>query len=330
MDPEFRGGLYFPLNIEQERQTLVLSTDTERITLTGIDAKTGADIIQCLNSRPKAAELLSSADNGEQTANFLETLSTEKLVLESQSFYTGAQLADLLHSYFDDWNNALFSRPLWTWLADGRASEAVLDGWLIETYHFIRGANARLSYATSQTSDLRVRRIFAHHYVEEYDHYKFFAESLRRRGFDPDVVEKAGPLVSTVAVINMARRAARDDCLAYAACSGLLESTGCDAARARSFYNAIAAQYDKAGSGFVEPMLRHIDLDEAYEHGEVMADIYRPIARIDSERADRIVECVFLFKEILLLWFDDIQNHYLRHPFSITDALQRNRLTYRR
>jgi hypothetical protein len=166
------------------------------------------------------------------------------------------------------------------------------------------------------------------HHVEEYDHYKFFADSLTRRGINPNVVERLGALVTTSAVINMIRRAARIDCLAYAACSGLLESSGCDASRARSFYNSVAAHYDKGGSGFVEPMLRHIDLDEAYEHGHVMSDIFTPIQRIEPERADRIVECVFQFKEALLLWFDDIQTYYYRHPFDSTKLHRHYRSHY--
>jgi len=325
MQLDSRPILRFPLNIDRDKLALVLSNDTENISFGGIGPKVGADVIEFLNLRPSVKELIASL-KGEpaEIFEFLRILVAEKLASESEpTFYTGSQIANLLQQFFSDWNEVLFSHLLWTSLASGGASEAVLDGWLVETYHFIRGANARLSYAASQTVDLRVRDIFVHHYVEEYDHYKFFAESLRRHGIGVDAVERLRPLPSTSAVINMMRRAARIDYLAYAACSGLLESTGCDSSKARSFYGDLASHYDKSGSRFVEPMLNHVELDEGYEHGNVMADIFKPIQRIEPERANRIVECVYQFKETLLFWFDDIQAFYFRNQFDET-KLHRN------
>ncbi len=84
-----------------------------------------------------------------------------------------------LQLYYAQWNDQLFSHPLWQSLGRGSAGKSVVDGWLIETYHFIRGANARLAYAIAHTGDLRIREIFTHHYIEEWDHYAFFAEALR-------------------------------------------------------------------------------------------------------------------------------------------------------
>jgi len=319
MDPEFRPGLCFPLNIDHDKGSLVLSNDTERITLTGIDPSLGGRVIEMLNRRKTVREVLLTFNNDpDNVSKFIETLISEKIVTAAPCCYTGAQISSLLQSFFSTWNDLLFSHPLWRSLADGKAPTPVLDGWLVETYFFIRGANARLSYAASQTSDLRVRGILVGHYVEEFDHYKFFAESLRCRGIDPAAVDRLGPLLSTSAVINMARRAARLDYLAYAACSGLLESTGSDSTRARLFYNKLAANYDHIGSGFVEPMLRHVALDDAYQHGSVMSDIFNPIQRIEPERADRIIECAFQFKETLWLWFNDIHSYYHRYPFDGT------------
>jgi hypothetical protein len=211
----------------------------------------------------------------EYRSEFVRVLKQEKLALDRiGASCTGIQLAALLKETYNDWNQQLFSGLLWTSLFNGTAEDRVVDGWLIESYHFIRGANARLSYAAAQASDERIREIFARHSVEEYNHHEFFAESLRRRGFDPVIVDRVGPLPTTRAVIEMARFAARVDCLAYAACSGLLESTGSDVEKGRAFYYAVGQHFDADKTDFVAPMLKHLELDEAYGHGSVMQDVF--------------------------------------------------------
>jgi hypothetical protein len=316
MRPQARPALRFPLNIDNEKQRLVLSNDTERIFVDGVPPYATATLIDRLNAGSTAGELAEAVYlDQEHVAAILSALHSEGLTVEEEpATYTGRQLAALLLRFYSDWNEALFSGPLWSSLAEGRAVPRVVDGWLIEGYHFIRGANARLAYAAAHAGDERIRRIFAHHYVEEYDHHAFFAESLRRRNIDPDAVDRVGPLPTTLAVINMCRRAARLDCLCYAACSGLLESTGSDAARARSFYRAVAEHYDREGSNFVEPLQKHSDLDEGFEHGDVMRDVFEPIELITADKANQIVETVSLFKETLQLWFADIERYYFINP----------------
>lgn len=306
-----RPVLVYPLRIVEDRLALKLETDSDRITVEGVSPSLGSRIIERLNG---SGDGLPEFDG--DAREFVELLLSERLgLVHEPDYYSGVEICRLLQRYFLDWNDALFSHLLWTSLAAGTAKSSVVDGWLIETYHFIKGANARLSYAASQTTDLACRSAFVHHYVEEYDHYKFFGESLERRGISVADVERIGPLPSTTGVMNMARRAARTDHLAYAACSGLLESTGSDAARAREFYRLVANHYDKESSDFVEPMLRHVALDEAYEHGSVMAEIFSGVQAITPARAAGIIETVSIFRDTLLLWFDDVLRHYHLQPF---------------
>jgi hypothetical protein len=316
MQARVRPLLRFPLQIDEEKERLVLSNDTERIFLDGAPPYATATLIERLNAGSAVDELASAVYLDQRHVSaILSVLRSEGLTVEQEpETYTGRQIAALLLGFYRDWNDALFSGPLWHSLATGRALPRVVDGWLIEQYHFIRGANARLAYAAAHAGDERIRRIFARHYAEEYDHHAFFAESLRRRNIDPDAADRIGPLPTTLAVINMCRRAARLDCLCYAACSGLLESTGSDAPRARAFYKAVAEHYDREGSGFVEPLQKHSDLDEGLGHGNVMNDVFGPIKSITADRANQIIETVALFKETLQLWFADIARSYFISP----------------
>lgn len=314
--------LRFPLNIDYAKNSLVLSTNSERIRFHGVSPEVGVSVLQELNA--DNASLHDRLRSQPDAATFLDCLvENDLLSKELPNVYSGHQVAELLQELYREWNNSLFSHPLWASLADGSAPISLVDGWLIESYHFIRGANARLCYAAAYAQDQRLQAIFAKHYVEEYDHYKYFADSLARRNIDAERVDVAGPLASTTAVMNMARRAARIDSLAYAACSGLLESTGSDSSRARDFYGAVCEHFDSAGSGFVEPMLRHVDLDEEFEHGSVMVEVFDPIPYIAADRADTIVATISLFEETLRLWFTDIQNTYsIARPYDRLDLLR--------
>lgn len=320
-------ALKFPLNVDHTKHSLVLSDYEERIRFNGIAPEIGVKILKQINEGVLGDTIAHQISPPAPAVAFIETLREQGLASQARTApCTGGQMVTLLNRYYALWNAELFSHRLWTSLVGGTARSGVVDGWLIESYHFIRGANARLCYAASLCHDQRIRSIFAHHYVEEYDHYKFFAESLRRRGFDPDHVDHVGPLSTTLAVLNMARRAARIDPLAYAACSGLLESTGSDAGRARQFYRQVQANYDADGSGFVEPMITHIDLDEEYEHGSVMADVFSDIPSLTIDRANTVFRTVFQFAETLTMWFDDIETFYFSSPYRKT-AIYRHQMS---
>lgn len=300
--------LRFPLNIDYAKDMLVLSTNEERLKFSGVTPNIALRVLQYINSgNTRFDSEPEFADNLQQIKCFLKSLTDEGLLTHLvPDTYSGHQIADVLKALYDEWNYSLFSHPLWTGLSDGTVADSVVDGWVIESYHFIRGANARLNYAASVALDERIKSIFTQHYIEEYEHFAFFADSIRRCGFDPSLVDAMGPLPTTTAVVNMARRAARSDSLAYAACSGLLESTGSNAKRARDFYCAVEHHFDRKHTRFVTPMLKHIDLDEAFEHGSIMKEIFEPILSIPKDRADKIIETVFLFQETLKMWFEDI------------------------
>jgi len=208
----------------------------------------------------------------------------------------------------------MFSQPLWRFLPVGKASPSLFNGWLLESYHFIRGAAARLSYATSLCHDERVMPYFLDHHLEEYDHYQFFEEALRRRKV---TFADTTPLPSTEAIINFARGAARRGPLHYMACSGLLESSGSDTARAVEFFNSLTASYDTEQSGFVEPLIEHVLLDQAYRHGSICERILGQFNEIDVTVANDVIDTAAGFKDTIIYWFRDVYRAY-------TDANERS------
>jgi hypothetical protein len=205
-------------------------------------------------------------------------------------------------------NTTMFTQTLWKFISSGKADSAVLDGWLLEGYHFIRGAAARLAYAASMCDDEMIRAYFITHHLEEYDHYRFFEDALRRRGIN---LEGSMPLPSTEAIINCARMAARRGPLHYVACSGLLEFSGSDTERSKELYRTIANHYDAAGTGFTEPLLAHALLDREYGHGAICEQILSTLGSIDLVSVNFILDTVDIFAETITYWFNDIYRSYV-------------------
>ena len=143
--------------------------------------------------------------------------------LPNTAGFSGVELGSIVRRYYDESNRFIFSHPLWHFLQSGNGDHFLLNIWLIETYHFIKAANARLAYAVSCSSAPHIGSLLLRHYIEEYDHHKFFADSLTRRGFEISSIEEEGPIAGTIGVINAARNFARLGDLHYIVCSGLLE-----------------------------------------------------------------------------------------------------------
>jgi len=211
---------------------------------------------------------------------------------------------------FPVWKARLFSHPLWVGLATGVASRTQFMGWLLESYHFIEGANDRMSLAVAECSHKGIRNILARHYVEEWDHGAFFLKSLNAFGLSSEVVFAARPLPATLSVLNFMRYCARRGPLYYAVCSGFLESTGTDRAKAREFYERLERHYAPTAPEVIKPMADHTDLDEAYGHGDMLEAISENIVKISYSDASDILQACATFVEVLELWSSDILRTY--------------------
>lgn len=301
------------IGVWEDASGLVIETDDERVRLSGVAAETAATLISRIDGRRSMRDLLRSNEPGVTAKDraLLDALMRSELVVGggSGAGVQGAEAADRFAKAFVVWNARIFSHPLWSFLVEGNASRALVSGWVLETYHFIRGASARLPLAIAHCPPGPQRDVLSGHFAEEYDHDALFLQSLDALGIDATAARAAPPLPGTLAVIDAMREAARQDVLAYAGCSGLLESTGSDAARGRHFYDLLAQRYGELGD-FVTPMRRHVELDEGFGHGSVMAQVFQLEGLIEGPRLDRVAATVHAFVETLEFWFDDIHQHY--------------------
>lgn len=268
-------------------------------TVDQIVATTGLDrnLVASLSARLQAAGVLEFRPHGQDEAATGDIISPERMIA-------------VLESYYTKWKNRVFSGPLWISLADGTASRSVFLGWLIESYFFIEAATGRFPVAVAGCQVQEARRILAKHFTEEYDHHHFFAKGLIAAGIDLAEIARREPLPGTMAVRNHMRHCGRTDTLAYAACSGFLESTGNDHVRAHEFFDRLTRNFDKDDGRIIAPMAAHARLDESYQHCGVFREVIRTLGPVTRARAEAALEAARILVETLEVWSTDILRHY--------------------
>ena len=198
----------------------------------------------------------------------------------------------------------------------GQVQRQVFLGWLIENYHFIEGVNDRLAAAVAACDDRDLRPLFVKHYIEEWDHSRYFMTALNRLGIPRARVLASQPLPGTLAVLNHMRDAARRDPLQYVACSGFLESTGEDRDGARIFFDRITEHYANTIPEAIQPLADHMQLDGAYQHDCVVENVCAKLPAITPTRASGALQSAVTLVETIEVWLTDILRFYDKAQFS--------------
>ena len=81
------------------------------------------------------------------------------------------------------WLEEAFSHPFWERMMSGKGSARLFTGWLFELYHYTRNANRHMPLSCAHTHSKAIKGLRAKHYAEEWNHYHYFAKSLKAVGF---------------------------------------------------------------------------------------------------------------------------------------------------
>lgn len=221
------------------------------------------------------------------------------------------------------WLHKAFSHKFWDTMMNGEGSARLYAGWLFELYHYTRNANRHMPLAAAHCPSKEIKKLFAQHYYEEWNHFHFFARALKALGYSKEAVEASKPLPMTMEMSNFMRQAARRDSLAYAICSAVLEGTTVDRQSFNPFYEAVKSQYGVPDEA-VRPIYDHLDLDAKYQHSHLFRDICDHCEVIDAERASlvlsyghQMVEHIWMWTENIWSYYSDPQSSLPRRPFDI-------------
>ena len=305
----------FDLTVCEMENGIFIDKEGVRTTIDGIDKSQFKNFLYSMDGKKNLKELAQKHKiHPEDALNLVSSLSEAKFlnlrstrvdkVIDPQSF------AKICRKLYPKWKEELFSTPFWEKLMSGKANRTELVGWLLENYHFIEGATVRLSMVVSTCRNERIREHFAQHFIEEYDHHKFFMRSLNILGISKEMVKAHRPLPSTLAILGHMRECGKRDAISYATCSAFLESTGEDRKDASTFYDLLDQYYDQEGPGFTKPMRAHSTLDEDYGHNEWLEKICSEVEILERERADDALQSARTLVETLKLWTSDIGRTY--------------------
>ena len=280
--------------------------------LDGASRRSLATIVAYADGTRSVAELESLAGGAADLFPLITVLRDEEVMREDWSHGSVIAPSDftrVCRDLFPHWKRRIFEKQLWTGMAAGTLARRLFVGWVIESYHFIEGANLRLPYAVAFCFEKDARDAFAHHYGEEYDHGQFYLRALDVLGIDQAVAESLPPLTATTAVLNHMRWCARLDPLAYAVCSGFLESTGEDREAGRRFLNLLD-QHFATDTSVTGPLLEHLQLDEDYGHNGLLEDTCKFFGPLTLDRASAALDAGLRLVETLEYWSDSITTVY--------------------
>jgi hypothetical protein len=209
----------------------------------------------------------------------------------------------------ESWLSEAFSHPFWEKMMSGRGSARLYAGWTFELYHYTKNCNRHMPLCGVATREKGVKLLHAKHYAEEWNHYHFFAKSLRALGYTDAQIDASVPLPMTTALSNFMRQAAREDSIAYSICSAVLEGTTVSAASYDPYHEQVVQLY-RVPRGAIQPIYDHLDLDKKYAHKNLFEEVLGTIDEITAQRAGTALDYGHQLVEHIWTWTDSIDKYY--------------------
>lgn len=209
----------------------------------------------------------------------------------------------------DSWLTEAFSHPFWERMVSGKGSARLYSGWTFELYHYTKNCNRHMPLCGVGTRDKGIKLLHAKHYAEEWNHYHYFAQSLRALGFTDDQIEGSVPLAMTLALSNFMRQAAREDALAYSICSAVLEGTTVNSNTYNPYHDKVVELYGVPKAA-VQPIYDHLDLDKQYDHKNLFEEVLQTVDEVTAKRAGVVLDYGHQLVEHIWMWTDSIEKYY--------------------
>lgn len=194
-------------------------------------------------------------------------------LLEAQGCLASAQtpsiplgeVGKLFHAIAAEWYQDYYSHRLWPMLREGAVNRSQLDAWMLRTYFLSRSAGVTAARCASLCSEPRIRALFAHNAIEEFDHCDRY---YKHHGV---VVDAMAP-VSSIAFDQQMMRLAEADWLAHVFVALFQEKTAAFIRNAKSLYDRLAQRYSLGDR--LEPWKEHIAFDIGHGHADAFAKVF--------------------------------------------------------
>jgi hypothetical protein len=170
-------------------------------------------------------------------------------------------------SLVDGWQRAIDGHRLWKTMCN-RPSTALVYGWLLENYSYLKTAPIHVGSAIKSCSDPVVRDILVKHLEEEANHAEILAAGLRAAlpSISPNDLR---PLPTTVAFTSFLQEIATADWKAYCIALLYLQRSLSRDDRNERFYNKVSA-VEPGVRDLLSSIAKHDGIDSQLGHGDEM------------------------------------------------------------
>ncbi len=194
------------------------------------------------------------------------------------------------------------------------ATDAVLRlGAYVEEYHYIRAAPTYVSLAVSSAATERQARILSEYLADEFWHDRWVRQGLLAGGIEPDDLDRAQPLPSTVALMNFLRWTAASDLPALCVCLGATEGTPASLPDIAQEFDTLRSSGVLPGPAFA-PFEMHARIDAEHSHGSVFAEVFADVESVLPTSRYRIRNTVWQYWYAYRGFFQGILGYYSGRP----------------
>ena len=165
-------------------------------------------------------------------------------------------------------------------------SRGALIRYAQEYYHLVKQGPTIIAGMLAHVGSARTKSMLTKFLIQEVGHERLLLQSLAAAGLSESEVTASIPLPETFSVVASLQTLADQDPLSFKAVAFLLEQASAE------FHLALrdACEHVGLNEGFWSPIVRHAEINDDGDHGNISADLLSEVQSVDSEQ--RVVALV--------------------------------------
>ncbi|MFC3579913.1 iron-containing redox enzyme family protein [Sphingomonas hylomeconis] len=194
-------------------------------------------------------------------------------------------------------------------LAEEALPRAVLVGWLLETYHYVRDFPEAIAVAAHAAPEGALKSLLARYAAEERGHERFVLAALGNLGLSPAEVTASRPLVATRLIGLLMRELFEAAPAAALLMAAMVEAQDVPEAEIQAFQAEVEARYALPLAALA-PYFEHQAIDAQLGHQRLFADHRALIDTGDAAALDWMVDKLHDLKHAFDLQTIEIKRYY--------------------
>lgn len=212
----------------------------------------------------------------------------------------------ILSEQFSAASEYVYGHPIWQSMREGSVES--LRAYLLETRHYLAAAASRMSPSIGQGIGLSpLVLLLSRHFLEEWDHAKFFGRALELVGCDPAFSSLARPLPATLEWIHATRAIGFKSGLSAAVCSGFMEYSSTETEAVRSWH-AMLVESGLLSEAANAAIFEHVETDLEFGHSDNWHHAVEVVGPLTAVAAAELLNDVSTIAEAIYRWLSALRD----------------------